>query len=145
MPFDPQSLLDVSHLTAFLGGTAVGAAGTYLADRFTDRRRAKEAEDAAGAQFRRVLRQMPDLISELQKDLRGNSHLLLREFVILPNERINFNHGQPRINIYESKHPAAKNQVGVLVQEGLVEVVRSSDTPIYRLTEAFAERLQGAV
>lgn len=145
MPFDPKSLLDVSYLVTFLGGTAVGAAGTYMADRFTDRRRAKEAEATAGSQFKRLAKQMPELFAELGRDLRENSGLMLREFVILPNERITFNHDKPRIEIYETKHPAAKNQVGILVSEGLVEVVRSTSTPIYRLTEPFVERLGRAL
>ena len=55
-----------------------------------------------------------------------------------------FNHDKRRIQVFETKHPAAKNQVGVLVSEGLVEVVRRSGTPIYRLTEAFVERLARA-
>ena len=144
MSFDPSTLLDAFHLASFLGGAAIGAAGTYMADRFTDRRRAKEAEDAAGAQFDRVSRQMPALFAELRKDLSEGKEHVLREFVILPNERITFNHDKPRIEIYETKHPAAKNQIGVLVSEGFVEIVRSSDTPIYRLTEKFVERLEHA-
>ena len=144
MPFNPESLWDISHLATFLGGAVVGAVGTYMVDRFTDRRRAKEAEDAVGAQFKRLSKQMPELIAEFQKDLSDNTTLTLREFVILPNERITFNHDKPRIEVYKTRHPAAKNQVGVLVSEGLVQVVRSSDTPIYRLTESFVERLQRA-
>jgi hypothetical protein len=144
MPFDPKSLLDFSHLATFLRGAAVGAAGTYMADRFTDRRSAKEAEDAAGALFRRFFNQMPELFAEFRKDLGENSALMLRAFVILPSERSKFKHDKPRIEVYETKHPTVKNLIGVLVSEGLVEVVRSSDTPIYRLTESFFERLERA-
>jgi hypothetical protein len=100
--------------------------------------------NAANRNFERLAELMPELFAEIRKDLSANPALMLREFVILPNERITFNHGQPRIEIYETKHPAAKNQVGVLLSEGLVDVVRSSETPIYRLTEAFVQRLVGA-
>lgn len=145
MPFDSTTLLDVSHLATFLGGAAVGAAGTYMADRFTDRRREKERKHAAAAKFERMAKHMPELLAELRKDLCENGALVLRELVILPNERITFNHDKPRIEVYESKHPAAKNQVGLLVSEGYLEVIRSSDTPIYRLAEHFVESLQNAV
>jgi hypothetical protein len=118
MAFDPATLLDASHLASFVGGAAVGAAGTYLADRFTDQRRTKEAVRAADAQFERVVRLMPSLIAEFRGDLRGNKDRVLREFIALPNERLTFNHDKPRIEIFETKHPAAKNQVGVLVSEG---------------------------
>ena len=87
---------------------------------------------------------MPELIAEFQKDLHENNGLVLREFVILSNERVTFNHDKARIEIYETKHPAAKNQVGLLVSKGFVEVVRSTDTPIYRLTERFVEKLEHA-
>lgn len=155
MPIDPATPLDVTHLLTFFGGAAagvvgvvatgvVGAAGTYIADRFTDRRREKEKKRAAAAKFERVLKHMPELLAELRNDLRANGELVLRELVILSNERISFNHSKPRIVVYVSKHAAAKNQVGLLVSEGYVEVIRSSDTPIYRLTENFVDSLQNS-
>jgi hypothetical protein len=110
MPFDPNSLWDVSHLVAFVGGAAVGAAGTYLGDRFTDQRRKSEARSKADAEFARIKKLMPALIAELAADLRNSSEHVLREFVILGNERLRFMHDKPRIEIYETKHPAAKNQ-----------------------------------
>ena len=124
---------------------ALAARATAGGNALDEQRRGNASENAADAQFQRISKLMPDLLSEFRKDLLENRELLLREFVVLPNERITFNHGQPRIEVYETKHPSAKNQVGILVSEGLVEVVRSSGTPIYRLTEAFVERLERAV
>jgi hypothetical protein len=121
------------ELAAIAGGDERGA-----------HQRANEVENADEKRFERLSKLMPDLFAELRRDLCENRELMLREFVILPNERIRVNHGQPRIEVFETKHPAAKNQVGILVSEGLVEVVRSSDTPIYRLTEALVERLERA-
>lgn len=145
MPFDPTTLLDASHLASFLGGAAVGAAGTYMADRFTDRRREKEGRHAAAMKFEDVSKHMVELLAQLRKDLHENASLVPRELVILPNERIMFNHDKPRIEVYETGHPAAKNQVGLLVSEGYLEVIRSSGTPIYRLTEHFVQSLEHAV
>jgi len=142
MPFDPTTLIDASHLASFLGGAAIGATGTYMAELFTDRRRKKELQSAADAKFSRASKQMPELIAEFRNDIKNNSGLVLREFVILPSERITFNHDKPRIEVYESKHPAAKNQVDLLASEGFIEVVRSTGTPIYRLTEHFVETLE---
>jgi hypothetical protein len=142
MPFDPTTLLDASHLASFLGGAAVGAAGTYMADRFTDRRRENEGRNAAAEKFERVSKHMVELLAELRKDLHENAPLVVRELVVLPSERITFNHDKPRIEVYETRHPAAKNQVGLLVSEGYLEVIRSSGTPIYGLTERFVESLE---
>lgn len=85
---------------------------------------------------------MPELIAELRSDLAANKSYVLREFVILRTERLQFNHDKPRIEIYESKHPAAKNLVSVLVSAGYVTVVRATDIPIYRMEEHFVERLE---
>lgn len=141
MPFEPASLLDVSHLAAFLGGTAVGAAGTYVADRLTDQRRKQEAESEAKDRFSSLQRQMPNFFAELRQDLSDKPELAIREFVVLPNDRVTFNHERPRFEYYESKHEAISNFVALLVEAGLVEVVRSTSTPIYRLREHFVTRL----
>jgi hypothetical protein len=145
MPFDPSTLLDVSHLATFLGGVAAGAAGKYMADLFTDQRHAREAKVAEDAQFERISKLMPDLMAEFRSE---NRQLVLREFVILPYKGTTFNHDKPRIDIHEHKHSAAKNQVGILVSEGYVQVVRDSDSPIappiYRVTERLVERLERA-
>jgi hypothetical protein len=144
MAFDPSSLLDASHLVAFLLGSAVGAAGTYMADRFTDQRRMAEAKRSANESFERVSKLMPELIAEIRTDLLANKEHVLREFVILHSERLRFNHDKPRIELYESKLPAAKNQVAVLVSAGYVSVVRATDIPIYRLEEHFVAKLENA-
>lgn len=141
MPFDPASLLDVSHLVTFLGGTVVGAAGTYIADRFTDRRRRQEAESEAEDRFLALERKMPGLFAEIRSDLAGKPELAIREFVVLPNERVTFNHDRPRFEYYESEHEAVSNFVALLVESGFVEIVRSTSTPIYRLREPFVARL----
>jgi hypothetical protein len=142
VPFDPASLLDASHLAVFLGGAAVGAAGTYLADRFTDQRRKSEAESVDKARFKKLQIQMPEFFAELRTDLAANPNLAIREFVVLPDERVVFNHDHPRFAYYESKYAVAKNFAAMLVEAGYVEVVFSSDTPIFRLREVFVSRLQ---
>lgn len=142
MDFDPSSLLDVSHLVAFLGGTAIGAAGTYLADRFTDQRRENETSKKEKARFSALRKQMPDFFDEIRKDLQTKPELSIREFVVLPHERITFNHDRPRFQYYEVKWPGIVNYISLLVEAGYVEVVRSTDIPIYRLRESLVTKLQ---
>ena len=144
MPFEPASLFDVSHLVTFLGGTAVGAAGTYMADRLTDQRRKQEAESEAKDRFAALERQMPNFFAKLRHDLADKPELAIREFVVLPNENVMFNHERPRFTYYESKHEAISNFVAMLVEAGFVEVMRSASTPIFRLRESFVVRLTGA-
>jgi len=103
-----------------------------------------EAKRSADENFERVSKLMPELIAEIRTDLLSNKEHVLREFVILHNERLRFNHDKPRIELYESKLPAAKNQVAVLVSAGYVSVVRATDIPIYRLEEHFVAKLENA-
>lgn len=142
MPLELISLLDTSHFATFLGGACIGAAGTYLADRFTDQRRNSEARSRNLKQFRRIEKHMPDLFSEFRKDLAERPELAIREFVLLPSQNVIFNHGQPRFVYFESDYLALKNLVSLLVQAGYVSIVRSTDTPIYQLNEHFVELLQ---
>ena len=142
MTFDPSSLLDASHLVAFLGGTAVGAAGTYLADRLTDQRRKQETSKEDKARFSDLRKQMPAFLDEVGKDLQENPELSIREFVVLPNERITFIHDRPRFQYYEAKYPGIVNHISLLVEAGYVEVLRSTGTPIYRLRESLVANLR---
>lgn len=141
MPLDPASLFDMTHAATFLGGTAVGAAGKYVADRFTDHRHAKEARLAEQRRFSKLTKTMPALIIELRDDLTKNKGLHLREFVVLPNPGVTFVHDRPRIQLFETSLPAAQNQVATLLSEGHIEVARDGQCPIYRLKESFVAHL----
>ncbi|RYF49430.1 MAG: hypothetical protein EOO38_07920 [Cytophagaceae bacterium] len=142
MAFDLASLLDVTHLVTFLGGASIGAAGTYMADRFTDQRRNSESQAKNRSRFENLNQLMPEFFAEIRSDLKTQPEIAIREFVILPSSSVTFNHGQPRFQYYESQHPALKNYVSLLAESGYVDVVRSNGTPIYRLCEHFVALLQ---
>lgn len=142
MPFDASTLLDASHLVAFLGGTAVGAAGKYLADRFTDQRHKNEAKAEANAQFSEIANQMPAFLAEVRTDLASHPELAIREFVVLPVRGVVFNHDRARFEYFESEHPAVANFVAMLLEAGYVEVLRATGTPIYRFKEPFVSRVR---
>ena len=120
MPFDPSSLFDVSHLVTFLGGAALGTTGKYLADRFTDQRRAQEAASENKKRFAKLNEVMPTLLKEMAGDLSGDKSSAIREFVILANERVMFNSSVPRFAYFESKHRHVRNQAALLAEAGYV-------------------------
>jgi hypothetical protein len=100
-----------SHSLAFLLGAATGAAGQYLADKYTDQRRRQEARSAVDTRWSKIQTAMPALIQEMKKDLSENS--LVREFIVLPNNRVPFGVGklQPRFRYYEDEHPNLRGQL----------------------------------
>jgi hypothetical protein len=141
MAFDPSSLMDVSHLVTFVGGAILGAAGQYLGDRFTDSRRAKEQATEIKKSFKRLHDQMPDLLREMKADLKTEGSSMIREFVLLPNARVIFNHGKPRFQYFAEVHPHLQTQVDLIRDAGFVEELESTNVPMYRMRENFVEAL----
>jgi hypothetical protein len=137
MTFDLSALLDVSHFAAFLGGTIVGCAGQYFADRFTDRRRRQEARSAEHKQFANLRASMPKLFEEMKRDLENDAAHSVREFVIVPNRRVSFNSSKPRFIYYEDDHPNVRIQADRLLDAGYIDDVTVGNAPIYRMREHF--------
>src|SRR5438874_8277127 len=73
-----------SHALAFLLGTATGAAGTYFADKYTDKRRRQEAATATHGEFAKLFELMPDLLREMQRDFAEPGRSSWREFFVIP-------------------------------------------------------------
>lgn len=137
MPFDPASLFDVSHLATFLGGAAVGGAGQYLADRFTDQRREQRKTSDEKKRFVNLHDLMPQLFHEMVKDLKVDQTATIREFVVCPNKNVTFNSSKPRFIYFESEHPSLRNQVTLLAEAGYVQDVTVGSAPIFRMREEF--------
>lgn len=135
MPFDPSSLFDVSHLVTFLGGALVGGAGQYIADRFTDQRRNQELKSAAFKQFSELKSAMPNLFSEMQKDIGDDKSHSIREFVVMQNNRVSFSGSKPRFIYFEDEHPNLRVQVDRLLYAGYLDDVTVGNVPIYRMRE----------
>lgn len=137
MPFNLAYLFDVSHLATFVGGAAVGSAGQYLADRFTDQRREQKKVSDEKKRFAKLNGLMPQLFEEMAKDLRDDQSATIREFVVSANRNISFNGSKPRFMYFESDHRSLKNQVSLLADAGYVQDVSVGNAPIFRMRENF--------
>lgn len=131
-----------SAAIGFLLGTATGASGKYLADRFTDRRRKGESQRQLKKQFLNIKKQMPELIAEFKADLSEEDHKLIREFFVLHNRKnILGGSDKPRFVYYEEEHKDLRSKLDILENEGFLMDVTIGNTPIYRMTEEFVELL----
>lgn len=137
-------MFDISHLVTFVVGTAVGAAGQYMADRFTDQRRKQEINRESDRKFKVTLKAMPKLLSEMKADLIKHETEVVREFVLLQNRRVMFNSDRTRFVYYHSVHADLENQVAMLVEHGYIRKISITQTPIYRMTEDFVQRVKRA-
>ena len=132
----------VSLLSAFLLGVASGAAGKYFADKYTDQRKDKEARKKIRKKFDSLRKVMPNLLDEMKTDLLGDKTGLVREFVLLPSSGVAFNGSKPRFHYYEDAHNDLRNKISLLLDDGYVVDVSTTGTPIFRMSEQFANLLR---
>lgn len=136
------SSLIISHADNLIIGLTAGAAGGYLAEHLTDRRRKREQLREANQAFRRIEELMPDLLDAIRADLALPDCALTREFVVLPNNRGSFRPHEPCFEYYEDQIPNLVGKVKILRDFGYIRDVTISNTPIYRMSEEFVFRLQ---
>jgi hypothetical protein len=110
------------------------------AARALERRRAP-ATESEGV-FLEAQRLMPELITEMRKDVREDATELVRELILLPHRRVFFGHDKQRFFYVESEHPGLKLKLDWLDEMGLIVDVTPKSTPIYRMTPEFARWLR---
>jgi hypothetical protein len=142
MPLNLDSLLDASHLLTFVSGAFIGWAGTYLADKSTDRRREREKVDARIASFKSLRTEMPELFAEMASDLAPGLELV-RDLVLLPSRGVTFYNQEPVLIYYETEHSNLKSKVKALRDAGFVVDITATNVPRYRMGADFVFLLKG--
>ncbi len=128
----------MSTTIGFLLGTVTGAAGIYFAEKFTDQRRRGELKRRCKKEFLEVKKQMPELIAELKSDLSHEENRLIREFFVLPNNRVCLGGSEKlRLIYYEEEHKGLRSKIDILENRGFLTDVRIGNAPIYRMSEEF--------
>lgn len=125
-----------THAAAFLVGAITGAAGAYLADRFTDQRRRAESRSEAWRAFERVEQLMPELIKEMRADLAETP--TARDFFVLSDERISINTSGQYLAYYEKAHSNMQEKLSILENHGYIVDITPGNAKKYRMTEDFA-------
>ncbi len=129
-----------STLVGFLVGAATGAVGTYLGNKYTDRRREKKAGKDAKRRFLAIKKQMPQLVAEMRTDLAGEGNSHIREFFVLSNKSVCLGGSEkPRFIYYEDQHENLRGKLDVLENEGYIMDVTPKGTLIFRMSEEFVE------
>jgi len=130
----------LTHSIAFLIGAVTGAAGQYLADRFTDQRRSQVARSEADKRFEKVQRAMPAFIAEIKEDLAGDA--FVREFAVLPTKTIPYSSSHTVFLYYEDQHPDLLGKVVLLESVGFVDDHSRGNNPLFRMSEEFVEQVR---
>jgi hypothetical protein len=136
-----MTLIEIgSHALTFLLGAATGAAGTYFADKYTDKRRRQEGSAATQTEFSKLLELMPDLLREMQQDFTQLGRASWREFYIIPKGAQLW----PTPNSCYYEDDGTNNYLGkarILETRGYVIDVTPGNAPTFQMTEEFAALL----
>ena len=83
---------------------------------------------------------MPELIEQMKDDLSKPEFMVIREFFILPNDRVPFNPDEKRyLCYYEEQHENLMHKVKLLENHGFVYDITPNNAPKYRMTEEFVD------
>ena len=92
----------------------------------------------------KLIRSMPALMNEMRKDLQSPNGATVREFSVLPTQRVMLGcSSKPRFVYYEDVHPTIMSQLDLLEEHGLVKDVTSvgNNAKIYRMSEELVSQL----
>lgn len=134
-------ILDITHVVAFLVGALSGASGHYLGTKYTEQRHTKEHEIHKRKQFEHLKNIMPKLLEEMLEDIKNDKTKIVREFFVLPNERVLLSTDKARFLYYEDKHENLQGKIDILESNSYVVDVTTGNAPIYRMTEEFVDLL----
>jgi hypothetical protein len=130
-----------SVAVGFLIGTATGAAGSYLADRFTDQRRDLKAAKEQVRVWKDIERRFPTLIEEMRKDFSGESGKKVRAFFVTSSRHTMGMKSEPSFEYYDDVHTEIKPALLLLEKHGYITDITQRDTPFYRVDESLVDRL----
>jgi gas vesicle protein len=128
----------ITFLSGFLIGVATGAAGTYMADKYTDRRRESQAERERRKTFEKVVQQMPKLIAEMKADLTGEGNQAVREFFVIP-QGANLNVRGKMFTYHPEQHENLEGKLATLQNRQYIIDVTPGNAKKYRMSEEFVE------
>ncbi|MCC6357344.1 MAG: hypothetical protein IT450_01260 [Phycisphaerales bacterium] len=132
-----------STAVGFVAGAITGATGTYLGNRFTDRRREREKSSAERKTFAQIRDQMPALLAEMKADLEREDGRMVREFFVLEKRSHRLGgSSKPRFTYYVEEHLQLHGQLEVLENRGYIIDVTPGNTPVFRMTEEFVESVR---
>lgn len=131
----------LSLIIGFIGGTATGAAGNYLADKFTDVRRDKKSVKNQEKIWRDLERRFPVIISEMRVDFSTPTGKNVRAFFIKESDTIMGFLSEPCFEYHTDKHPDLRAAVLYLLQNDFISDITPGSTPMYRVHEKLVDAL----
>ena len=125
----------------FLTGAVTGAAGNYLADKYTDTRRRKEEERETKRFWRDVESRFPKIIQEMKSDLRQEGMSGARVFFVKESYTMIGCPSEPCFEYHTDKHEDLRAAVHLLLDNSLLKDITPGNAPMYRMSERLVDFL----
>ena len=133
----------LSLAIGFVVGTFTGAAGHYLGEKFTDKRRSKELASEYDERWANLTRRFPKVIAEMKEDVQNPNLLAVREFFV-KSSGTTVNRSKPCFEYHTDVHTDLGAAISYLEELGFIEDITPGNCPMYRMREHFVDRLRNA-
>ncbi|MET4038336.1 hypothetical protein [Bradyrhizobium sp. RT6a] len=91
--------------------------------------------------FKDLEKKAPELIAKMRENLQKEP--LVREFVLLPNNRVSYGASYPQFIYFEDSIPYISSIMTIMIHVGAIYDARYNRVPRYKFTEAFVSFLIG--
>ncbi|MCI1735946.1 MAG: hypothetical protein LKM38_00430 [Pseudomonas veronii] len=125
----------------FLTGAFTGAAGNYLADKYTDTRRRKEEKRETKKFWKDVEARFPKIIQEMKSDLKQDGMSGVRVFFVKESYTMLAFVTEPCFEYNTDKHEDLRAAVHFLLDNNLLKDITPGNAPMYRMSERLVDFL----
>ncbi|GEM_PF-637019 len=131
----------LSLAVGFVVGALTGAAGNYLADKYTDVRRDKKAAAKQTDLWRDIERRFPAVIAEMREALSDEDSRNVRAFFVKDSRTMIGFLSEPCFEFHTDKHPDLQAAVLHLERFGFISDITRGNCPMYRVHEELVDWL----
>lgn len=131
----------LSLAVGFVVGALTSAAGQYIGEKYTDKRRSIEMASEDDELWADLASRFPKVIAEMQEDVQKSNCLTTREFFV-KNSGTQVNRSAPCFEYHTDVHSDLGAAISYLQELGFIEDITPGNCPMYRMREHFVDRLR---
>lgn len=136
--------MDIFSLAVgFVVGALTGAAGSYLGDKYTDSRRAKEKKSQSDNEWKDLHQKFPLIMDEMIEDVCKPESRGIRKFFVCESTW-SISKSEACFEYHTDIYCDLNAAILYLEDLGYIENITQGNTPMYRFREHFIERLKNA-
>lgn len=131
----------LSLLVGFLVGAFTGAAGNYLADKYTDVRHDKKLANEQAKLWQDIETRFPAVIADMRQAFTSSDGKNIRAFLVKDSGQMIGFLSEPCFEFHTDEHPDLHAAVLHLSRHDFITDITPGNCPMYRVHEKLIERL----